>query len=123
MELAALLQSLTPQELRFIAEADYGEDAEQHLQALQRVVENGGRLHKDQRWFPYEVIELRAHAYQPGHEREFVACTLVVLAAVASGYDTWTELDLKFESRAQDYDALEPQYREPILLAYVAAGL
>lgn len=123
MQLAALLQSLTAEELRFIAEADYGDDVDQHLLALQRVVEDGGRLQQGQSFFPYEVIELRSHVCQRGHEREFVACTLVVLAAVASGYDTWTDLDLKFESRAQDYDALEPQYREPILSAYAAAGI
>lgn len=123
MELAAWLQSLTPQELRFIAEADYGIKAERHLQALQRFVQDGGMLHQGQSWFPYEVIELRSHHCQPGHEREFVACTLVVIAAVASGYDTWTDLDIKFENRAQDYDALEPHYRESILSAYAAAGV
>lgn len=123
MKLANLLQSLVPDELRFIAAADYGVDTGQHLQALQRVIAQGGQLQQDQYWHPYEVIELRSHAWETGHEREFVACTLLVLAAVASGYDRSTDLALKFESRSEDYDRLQPAYREAILSAYAAAGL
>ena len=123
MELTALLQSLKPEELRFIAERDYGVDADLHLEALRSVVESGGLLQEGQYWYPYEVIELTAHKLVPEHEREFVACTLLVLAAVASGYDTSTQLEWKFDDHAGDYGKLEPEFRESVLAAYAAAGL
>ncbi len=123
MELTALLQSLKPEELRFIAERDYGVDADLHLEALRPVVESGGRLQEGQYWYPYEVIELASHQLVPEHEREFVACTLIVLAAVASGYDTSTSLEWKFDDRAEDYGKLQPEFRESVLAAYAAAGL
>jgi hypothetical protein len=123
MELPKLLQSLNPDELRYITERDYGQDAERHLEALREVVANGGQLSPGENWFPYEVIELTAHHLVSGHEREFVACTLLVLAAVRSGFDTSTELGSKFEDRAADYDKLSPEFRESVLSAYAAAGL
>ena len=123
MELTTILQSLKPEELCFIAERDYGVDADLHFEALRSVVNSGGRLQEGQCWYPYEVIELTAHKLVPGHEREFVACTLLVLAAVASGYDTSTQLEWKFDERAEDYGKLESEFRESVLVAYAAAGL
>ena len=42
MELAKLLESLNPDELRYIAERNHSQDAERHLEALREVVTNGG---------------------------------------------------------------------------------
>jgi len=123
MELASLLKSLTPEELLYIAERDYRVDADLHLEALRSWIQQGGRLEESHYWYPYEVIELTAHYLEPGHEREFAACTLVILDAVASGYDKCTSLEWKFEDRASDYDKLEPTLRDTVLAAYVAAGL
>jgi len=123
MELAELLRSLNPKELRFIAERDYGKDADAHLAALCAVVEGRGQLREGQHWYPYEVIELGANSLVPGHEREFVACTLLVIAAVRSGFDTSTDLEGKLAERAMDYDKLQPALRESVLLGYSAAGL
>ncbi|WP_258079506.1 hypothetical protein [Xanthomonas arboricola] len=39
-----LLHSLTPDELRFIAQRDYGQDVERHSLALAAVVARGGRF-------------------------------------------------------------------------------
>jgi hypothetical protein len=123
MELADLLRSLKPEELRFIAERDYGEDADTHLAELHKVVQAGGQFREGQYWHPYEVIELGAHSLVTGHEREFAICTLLVIAAVASGFDTSTDLAAKLADRTADYDKLEPTYRESVLSAYAAAGL
>ncbi len=118
-----LLRSLTPSELRYIAESDYGVDVELHLEAIKKLVADPEhRLAEGDYWFPYEVIELCSHSLKAGHEREFVACTLLVLHAVSSGYDTSTDLELKLEDRAQDYDILLPHLREAILSAYLQAG-
>ena len=122
--LDALLKSLTVSELRFIAERDYCRDADVHLHELKNLIElQGGFLTEGQYWHPYEVIELCAHSLTPGHEREFIACTLLVLRAVASGFDKSTSLDWKFDERAQEYDALPAPYRDAIIEAYQQAGL
>lgn len=123
MELASLLKSLTPNELLYIAERDYRVDADLHFEALCSWIQQGGKLEESHYWYPYEVIELTAHYLEAGHEREFTACTLVVIDAVASGYDKGTSLEWKFEDRAGDYDKLEPDLRDAVLAAYLAAGL
>ena len=123
MDLNAFLKSLTDDELKFIANRDYGVDSDLHLDALRKVVaEQDGSLTEEQFWYPYEVIELGAHALVPGHEREFAACTLLVLRAVASGYDRSMQLDWKLSDHAQDYDSLPPILREAVLNAYIRAG-
>ena len=123
MELTSLLQSLEPDELRFIAERDYGQDVERHLLALQAVVTQGGTFPQGEYWYPYEVVELGAHALETGHEREFAACTLLVLRAIADGFDTSTDLESKLADRAADYGKLQPELRSAVLAAYASAGL
>lgn len=123
MEFLAFLKSLTPEERRFIAQLDYGLHADRHLEALDSVVQRGGRFEQAEYWHPYEVIELGAHALTPGHDREFTACTLLVVSAVMAGFDQSTDLAGKLHDRAEDYDKLDPIFRESILAAYAAAGL
>ncbi|MEB2185293.1 hypothetical protein VDS18_05150 [Xanthomonas campestris pv. campestris] len=120
--LGALLQSPTPDELRFIAERDYGQDVVQHSEALTSLISRGGRFEQGEDWYPYEVVELGAHTLVPGHEREFAICTLLVVAAVAAGFDGSTVLTEKFQERADDYAKLQPDLQQAILAAYVAAA-
>lgn len=121
---SALVQSITENELAYISAADYGQDARKHLDALHEVIfQQGGRLQGDQHWFPYEVVELVAHACKAGHEREYAICILLVIEAVVSGFDTSTDLAEKFDKQARDYDALPEQLRNEILSAYRAAGI
>ncbi|WP_372375423.1 hypothetical protein [Xanthomonas axonopodis] len=118
--LAVLLQSLTPDEVRFIAQRDDGQDAERHSQALASVVARGGRFEQGEEWYPYEVVELGAHILVRGHAREFAICTLLVIAAVADGFDLSTTLADKFQDRADDYAKLPPDLQQAILEAYAA---
>ncbi len=107
------------EELAFIGALDHGQDAEQHLAALRSVLsERGGIVGDGQHWYPYEVIELGAHWLQPGHEREFALCTLLVIENVAAGTDTSTDLVAKLAERAADYDRLPAPLRDLILSAY-----
>src|SRR5690348_17220667 len=107
MDLAAFLRSLSDDELQFIANLDYGVDSELHLDGLRKLIDEQDCIPVEgQEWFPYEVIELGAHGLKPGHEREFAACTLIVVRAVTSGYDTSTDLDWKFNECARSYDLL-----------------
>jgi hypothetical protein len=120
--LSATVRSATDDELSFIAGLDYGEGRAQHLAALLTVVrEQAGIFRPDQYWHPYEVVELGAHSLTPGHEREFAICTLLVIQAVVSGYDTSTVLADKFCERAADYESLPADLREEILGAYLEA--
>jgi hypothetical protein len=122
MDLVEFLKSLEPEELRFIASRDYGEDVDTCLASLRSVAGAEGRFQEDQYWHPYEVVELGALGLVPGHQREFVACTLLVIAAVASGFDAYIDLAAKFADRAEDYDKLDPALRESVLAAYASAG-
>jgi hypothetical protein len=118
-----LIATITDDELRFIASADYGQDIDTHMAALRRVFEQKGKFEADQSWHPYEVVELTSHTLKPGHEREFALCTLLILQAVADGADRHTDLELKFDDRAADYQALPPELRDAILAAYMEADL
>ena len=119
---SGLATSATESELAYIAALNYGLDAERHMAALRTVIfDQGGKFQEGQRWFPYEVVELGAHALAAGHEREFAVCTLLVVAAVKSGLDSATSLSTKFGEQAESYDALPPELREAILNAYEAA--
>src|SRR5262249_44435379 len=111
-----LISTVTPGELAFIAGLDYGQGSDQHLSALREVVFNQcGVPNQEQLWYPYEVIELGAHHLTPGHEREFVICTLLVIGAVAAGRDTYTDLQAKFEQHSSTYAALPAELRAPVL--------
>jgi hypothetical protein len=119
---STLVVSATEGELAYIASLNYGLEAEQHLAALRKVIfEQGGQFQEGQRWLPYEVVELGAHALAAGHEREFAICTFLVVAAVSSGFDSATSLSAKFDAHAASYDALPPVLRAEVLNAYEAA--
>lgn len=121
--LNGLLKALTDGELKFIAERDYGVDADVHLAELRKLVSSqSGQLVEGQYWYPYEVIELGSHRLVPGHEREFAACTLLVLRAVRDGFDTATSLMDKFEDHVATYRTLPAPLSSTILQAYESAG-
>lgn len=122
-----LVSSITEQELRFISELDYGNDADKHYDALVSLLSiRSCRFEPDDVWFPYEVIELGSHGLQPGHEREFAICTLLVIHGVASGFDKSTTLDEKLSQRAKDYEELPGELRDIVHQGFsgaIAQGL
>ena len=118
------ISSITETQLAFIAALDYGQRTEQHLEGLRRLIfEQDGIPTEGQYWCPYEVVELGAHHLQIGREREFVICTLLVIMAVESGFDSSTDLSQKFHDRAADYDKLPIALRDEVLAAYENAKL
>lgn len=116
--------TLDDAELAFIASRDYGQDTDKHLAALRTLVfEHDGVLQAGQYWFPYEVVELCATSLEAGHEREFTACTLLILKAIAeerdrSGCATW-----RFGACREDYERLPAELRAQILERYAAMGI
>jgi hypothetical protein len=118
-----LISSITEEELRFIANLDYGVESELHYSELHSLIHNQAfNFTSDQYFHPYEVIELGTHVLLPGHEREFAICTLLVIHAVRSGYDKSTELDEKFSQRAADYDKLSPELSSIVLREFASFG-
>lgn len=104
-----LIQSISEQELDFIAALDYGRDREKHLAALKQLIYGqNGILSETQFWYPYEVIELGSNQLQPGHEREFAICTLLIISAITAGTDKTKDLDQFLEEKS-DYISSLPQ--------------
>lgn len=118
-----VVQTISEDEFRFIAGLDYGQDEECHQAALRSVIEvQGGRFNEDQYWFPYEVVELGANHLQPGHEREFVICTLLVIRAVIGGFDKATDLAEKRSAMDWQYRHLPADLQAAIDAEYALAG-
>lgn len=118
-----LVQTITANELSFIAGLDYSQDRERHEEALRLVIAHqGGQFNDGQHWFPYEVVELGAHHLQVGHEREFAICTLLVIRAVTAGFDKATDLAEKKVAMESQYRMLPAALRELIDAEYAIAG-
>ncbi|MCF7751442.1 hypothetical protein KQ945_11825 [Bacillus subtilis subsp. subtilis] len=117
----ALIGTASAAELDWIAGLGHAEEQARHRAALQVVVnDQGGRLHDHQLWYPYEVIERGAGHYQPGHEREFVLCTLLVILAVHAGQRLGVDMALQLDDLAATYETLPPVLRDIVLDAYQA---
>ena len=103
MTLAELLTSLTEAERNYIAQRDYGNDAQKHREQLDVVIERGGAIDlATQYWFPYEVIELCRNHLEDGHEREFAACAAIVLKNILDGSDKSNDIDWMVENVAPE---------------------
>lgn len=117
-----LISTITESELLYIAGLDYGSDLEQHYKALRSVIfEQDGEFREGQAWFPYEVVELGKNSPQPSHEREFVICTLLVINAVKSRFDTWSDLTYIFDSMSHYYQQLPRELSAILVEAFVGA--
>lgn len=118
MHFHPLIKTITQSELRFIASRDYGQDSARHLESLRCVVfEQDGRFRDDQTWFPLEVVELGAYSLEPGHEREFFFCTMLVLLAIQHG-ESSVDVERLFANAAEHYDRLESSLRDEVLRAF-----
>ena len=119
----ALIGTASGAELDWIAALGPAEEQPRHRAALQQLVgPQQGRLHEDQLWYPYEVIERGAAHCEPGHEREFVLCTLLTVLAVSAGRRVGVDLALQFDDHAAAYEALPPVLRDTVLDAYEAVA-
>lgn len=115
MTLAQLLTSLTEAERDYIAQRDYGNDAQKHREQLDIVIERGGAVDcATQYWFPYEVIELCRNHLEDGHEREFAACAAIILKNVLDGSDKSNDIEWMVEHVAPEIGRLPLELR-PVL--------
>jgi len=119
-EMHPLVSTASKNELNFIAGLDYGQDQHKHYEALSDLIfMRKGEFQRCDNWFPYEVIELGANSIHVGHEREFVICSLLVIHAVGSGFDTWTNLENKFSNLDSSLDELSTDLADLLLHEYV----
>ena len=94
MSLEELLNSLSGVERGYIANRDYGNDAEKHREQLDIVIQREGAVDMAaQYWFPYEVIELCKNHLEEGHEREFASCLGIVFKNMLEGNDKANDID------------------------------
>ncbi len=115
----ALLTTASARELDWIATLGKASEHARHRAALDQVLgPQHGRLHEDQLWFPYEVIERGAMQCETGHEREFVLCTLMVFLAAADVDEVGVDLGRHFDDHAGAYEALPPVLRDVVLDAF-----
>ncbi|NJK93426.1 MAG: hypothetical protein HC904_17385 [Blastochloris sp.] len=116
MTLPSLLESLTNDEREFIAELDYGNDADQHRCALDEVIASNGIVDfKSQGyWHPYEVIELGKNWLQVGHEGEYAACLGIVLKNIEIGSDQSNDLEWIIENQTNSISQLPSELQAMI---------
>ena len=118
-----LISTATEAELAFIANLDYGQGVGQHLAALNDLIfHRRGEFQDGDLWYPYEVIELGANSVHSGHEREFAICSLLVIHAVVSGFDTRTDLADKFSTVDFSIDNMPAELVELLLHEYSRAS-
>ena len=107
------IQSISENEIEYIANLDYGQDNEKHKVALKNLIFNQVcKSLPEQHWFPMEVIELGSYSLSKGHEKEYTICTLLLLMNVPD------DINNLFESQSKTYDLLPNKYRDLIVSAY-----
>ena len=112
--LKALAKGMPPHERESVSRADYGCGADDHLAALNLVIDEQDCVFAEtgQHWYPSEVVELVAHvADTPG----FVGCTAILLVNALMRGDLMGWFDYRWESLGDAYNALPGGARIPIL--------
>ena len=111
--LLQIARSMRPDELQAVAQADYGNDAQRHLDALRACISRrDGIFLPDEGCDPSEVVELVAHGPgQPGHP----GCTAILLLNVLQTGDLQDWFGFRWPAQAPAYCALKPSQRDPIL--------
>ena len=99
--LLQLAKSLTEREREWIAQADYGEDVEKHLTALNELLETNDCIYPSgETWFPAEVVELVSHGSDnPG----FVGCTAIMLINAIADNDRQAHADFRWRAHRFSY--------------------
>lgn len=112
-ELVRIARSMNPNELLAVAQADRGQDVQQHLAALRHVIgERDGMFPEGENWYPAEVVELVSHVPgRPGHE----GCTAILLLNAFATLDGMGWFDFRWVWQWPAYCGLRPSARDPIL--------
>jgi len=63
-------------------------------------------------WYPYAVIEIGKNHLVPGHEREYAACTAIVLQNVLKGVDKMNNIEQILKVNAERISTIPMELRE-----------
>ncbi len=117
------VKSITEDEINFIANADYGEDADLHSKALRELIfKNDCILSDDQIWYPYECVELVRWECKEGHMREFAFCNIIIAISIISGADNTNDPEYMLNTITHEYDKLPEDLRELVLSMLIRAS-
>lgn len=108
-EYNALIQSITQDEIAYIAKMDYGQDVDKHILALNQLIfEQNGLITDNQYWYPYEVVELAHYYVEPDHERAFAICNCLIAKNILWETDNNRSMDWTFTQaeRMKEYAKL-----------------
>lgn len=123
-EIINFIESVSEVELDYIAAADYGRDVDRHKKALKDLIfSQHGVMHKDQYWYPYEVVELRRWSCQQGHEREFAICHLIIALSIIAGTDISNCPTSMLEDLSHEYEKLPKEIYTLVIDAMTEASL
>ncbi len=115
------IQSVTEKELRFIANSDYGDSADEYYSLLKKVIfQQSCIMTVDQNYSPGEVIALRSYYPEKGHEREFVICLMLYL--INRGVFPGCDLSNQLSEYRSIYDNLPEKYSKLVFSTYEWAG-
>ncbi|MEZ4382584.1 MAG: hypothetical protein R3A79_14700 [Nannocystaceae bacterium] len=108
----SFIQSVTEDEINFIAGRDYEMDVKRHTKALRKLIfEQNGIVSEEQHWYPYEVVELCRWHCEDGHEREFAICTVIVCLSIQEGADTTNDIEYMIGVIEKHLSKLDPKTR------------
>ncbi len=111
--LLRIARSMRRDELQAVAQADRGEDADEHFAALIDLIgKRDGIFPQDQVWFPEEVVKLTAHVPSASG---FEGCTAILLLNVLLRGDQQCWISFRWERQGAAYCTLRPSTRDPIL--------
>ncbi|MBC7737362.1 MAG: hypothetical protein H7245_09135, partial [Candidatus Saccharibacteria bacterium] len=111
--LVRVARSMNPNELLAVAQADRGDDVQQHLAALRQVIgQRDGIFPAGETWFPAEVVELVSHV--PG-SLGYEGCTAILLLNALATGDEAGWFDFRWVRQWPEYCALRSSTRDPVL--------
>lgn len=107
-----LLHTITDEEISYISNMDYGEDTEQHADALKTLVfKNNGIFSEGETGYPHEVVLLSRHYVSVGHEREFIFANMIMVHNLLWGRYTYDILEDYYseEQKAHELSKVNPE--------------
>lgn len=119
-----LAKSITDDEIHYICQIE-GYEIEIHEAALRTLIfdQNCVTNISEQYWHPYECVELNRFSCNPGHEREFAICTIIIAIFMHADADTGDKNPHDMlQDYAGEYDKLPDNLRELVLTALTIAS-
>jgi len=114
--LEPIARGMSKVEMEFISNADYGEDAQQHLAALKDLlVRDVLTFRLDEVLYPLEVVQLVSHV--PGTGAHIRCLALILLDALETN-DMRGDADFRFINQWSQIQEMPREFRAPFMAAF-----